>query len=364
MKVFISSVIGGFESYRDAAASGVKVQGHEVVRAEDLGAQIDSPRVACLEAVRRSDVTLVILGGRYGDVQPSGLSATHEEFREARESSSILVFVEKGVDREADQQEFITEAQAWASGHFTASFTRPDELRDAVIRGLSNVMQAQQSWTTDPAALIERARSLIPATRGFSGSSLHVAVSCGPIQDVLPPMQASDSDLRTTLEQAALFGPTQILDRQQGHSVSSRVDGLRLEQQDANAQIRPDASMTVSMPARDRDARHGLPAIIEEDIADRLSRALRFMGSALDLIDDRARIRDVVILAGIAGGALGWRTRAEHAANPSAMSLSMTSRDLVVVPRKPGVRPRASLSSGVEDVVQDLIARLRQEIRS
>jgi len=36
MKVFISSVITGFESYRDAAGQGVHSLGHQAIRTEDF----------------------------------------------------------------------------------------------------------------------------------------------------------------------------------------------------------------------------------------------------------------------------------------------------------------------------------------
>src|SRR2546423_4923474 len=94
MKVFISSVISGFEAYREAAAHAARILGHEVVRAEDFGASPDSPQRACLAAVRAADTVLLLLGARYGDPQPSGLSPTHEEYREAREIRSVLAFVQ------------------------------------------------------------------------------------------------------------------------------------------------------------------------------------------------------------------------------------------------------------------------------
>ena len=95
MRVFISSLITGFESLRDAAASASATLGHEPVRAEDFQASPDSPQQACLAGVRGSDVVVLILGERYGVVQQSGLSATHEEYRVARESRPVLVFIQQ-----------------------------------------------------------------------------------------------------------------------------------------------------------------------------------------------------------------------------------------------------------------------------
>lgn len=85
MKFFISSVIGGFEAEREAAVRAVRALRHEVVSAQDFPAGSDSPQTACLAGVRQSDAVVLLLGERYGPLQASGLSATHEEYRGLRQ---------------------------------------------------------------------------------------------------------------------------------------------------------------------------------------------------------------------------------------------------------------------------------------
>jgi hypothetical protein len=87
MKIFISSLITGMEQIRTAARNAITILGHEPVVAEDFGALPHTPQVACLDGLRRSAAVVLILGARYGAKQISGLSATHEEYREAREGS-------------------------------------------------------------------------------------------------------------------------------------------------------------------------------------------------------------------------------------------------------------------------------------
>ena len=145
MKVFISSLITGYEPLRDAAATAIAALGHEVVRAEDFPAFGGSPQSACLAGVRASDVVILILGDRYGYAQAAGLSATHEEYREARDSKTVLVFVQQGVSPELQQAELIREVQSWEQGHFTAPFTGADELRDRVTRALHDFSLANEA---------------------------------------------------------------------------------------------------------------------------------------------------------------------------------------------------------------------------
>src|SRR5438477_13211491 len=99
MKVFISSPITGMEDLRAAVRDAVLQLGHEPVMAEDFGAQPHSPQVTCLTGLRQSALMILILGADYGTKQASGLSATHEEYREGKDHSPVIAFVQEGVAR-------------------------------------------------------------------------------------------------------------------------------------------------------------------------------------------------------------------------------------------------------------------------
>ena len=108
MKLFISSLISGFEPFREAAKSAITTLRHEPVMAEDLGAQPNSPQIACLKGVRSADLVILLLGESYGSPQGSSrVSPTHEEYLEARDTKPILVFVQDGGVREPKQSKFI-----------------------------------------------------------------------------------------------------------------------------------------------------------------------------------------------------------------------------------------------------------------
>src|SRR5665213_1713455 len=114
MKVFISSLISGFGPVRQACHGAVTALWHEPVMAEDFGARAESPQGACLQGLRSADLVVLILGESYGAAQPgSGLSATHEEYREARGHKPVLAFVHDGVTPDPQQAEFIREVQGW-----------------------------------------------------------------------------------------------------------------------------------------------------------------------------------------------------------------------------------------------------------
>lgn len=132
-RIFVSSVMKGYQEYREAARAGIRWAGCAPVLAEDFPAQAVSPRSACLDGVQSADALVLLLGQRFGWVAPSGRSATEEEYREARrQHMPIHVFVQDGGSTEPDQQRFIAEVEDYTQGHFRRSFRTSTELKRLV----------------------------------------------------------------------------------------------------------------------------------------------------------------------------------------------------------------------------------------
>ena len=163
MKVFISSLISGMEAIREATSDAVTTLRGVPIMAEKLTANAHSPQVTCLTGLRQADLVLLILGERYGVEQPSGLSATHEEYREAQGRKPVIAFVQQGITPEPRQEAFIREVQGWEGGLFRGSFSTPDELRTAIVRALHDYELAAAVGPVDESALRRRSAELIPA---------------------------------------------------------------------------------------------------------------------------------------------------------------------------------------------------------
>ena len=160
-RIFISSVMDGYENFRDAARDGIRQAGCESVRAEDFPAATVSPRNSCLDGVRSVDAVVLLLGERYGFVGPSGLAVTEEEYEEARKNHKpILVFLQDG-EREAKQQEFVNKVQGYVDGHwrkvFRNSATLTGLVRNAVLAAnLGGARLRQEQVRTRIEALFRR----------------------------------------------------------------------------------------------------------------------------------------------------------------------------------------------------------------
>lgn len=84
-KIFICSLISSMVPIRAAAKKAIEQLGCEVIMTEDFGTKSTSPQIACLQGVRQAAAVVLLMEERYGDIPLSGVSATHEEDRNARE---------------------------------------------------------------------------------------------------------------------------------------------------------------------------------------------------------------------------------------------------------------------------------------
>ena len=145
-RVFVSSVMTTYEEYREAARAGIRQANCDAVLAEDFAAQSSSSRNACIDGVQSADALVLLLGPRYGWVAPSGRSATEEEYQEARrQRMPILVFVQGGVTREADQQAFVDRVEDYIHGHFRKSFQDSEDLKQLVEEAVM-----ERNWGNAP----------------------------------------------------------------------------------------------------------------------------------------------------------------------------------------------------------------------
>lgn len=363
MKVFISSVIRGFEAYRDAATRAARALRYDVKRAEDFAASAATPQQACLAGVRWADVVVLLLGSRYGERQSSGLAPTHEEYREARDRCAVLVFVEQNVNFEPEQQAFVSEVRNWSTGHFTTAFSSAEELRDQVTAALRDLELSRAVGPVDEAEMLNRARAILPNDRQSLGARLILVVAGGPRQQVVRPRDLESQELEEFITREALFGSFRIFDRRRGTRCEIRDEQLSIDQ-DKNSVLLDQLGtvrLVLSVEPQD-DQRVGLAGVaIQEDVEERLQKALKYAGSLLDHLDPLRRISDVVIIAALQG-ALTWRTRAEQDRNPNSYFMR-SSTEPAIVQLVPARRHRAAVTQDAIALAEDLVVLLGRKLR-
>jgi hypothetical protein len=367
MKVFISSVVKGMEEYREAAAKAARILKHEVLRSEDFGAAPGTPQQVCLAGVRAADVVVLLLGKRYGAAQASGLSPTHEEFREAKERCPVLVFVERDVGREERQDEFLRDVQAWGSGHYTAAFSTAEELHAAVLSGLHQLELARKTGPVDGAEMLSRAKEALPTCGGrFGQATLGLVVVGAPAQQILRPVELEDPALGRELTQEALFGGKAIFRTESGTDRQIEGNTLQLSQDDRSIGIDQVGTVVIQLPAQEeREGRSELPVLLEEFVQSQIQAGLAYAGWLLERVDPTHRLQEVAPVISLSqAGYLGWRTRDEHKRSPNSVSLGVGGRDDIVVHLRPVNRRREVLNVEARKIAEDFTVLLRRERRS
>jgi hypothetical protein len=366
VKVFISSVIASMEDYRAAAREAAESLGYTVIAAEDFGASPGSPQQVCLAGIRDADVVVLLLAARYGTPQRSGLSPTHEEYREARGRKPVLVFVQTGVEREPDEDKFVEEASGWEGGQYREPFDSPVSLRAVVTGALHRWALSQQAGPVNEQELTVRAAALLPHRPTYAAGSplLHVTVAGGPAQQILRPSDLDDPALQTAMQQEALFGGSPVFDRAQGVQASVSGTTLAIRQPGAEITVDEQGSVRVSRPARDAGGWRGvgIASLVEEDVRDRVASGVGYAGWLLDRIDSTHRLSRVALTCRLDGiGYLPWRTRAEVAASPNRANMSLTGRESADSP--PTILPRAALLMDIARQAEDITVRLRRQAK-
>ena len=369
MKIFLSSLISGFEPYRAAARAAVESLGHEAIMAEDFGSQANSPQVACLQGLRASHLVVLLLGARYGSLQPgSGLSPTHEEFTEARGLKPILLFVEDGVAYEPAQQALVTEAQGWESGLFRDGFKNPEELRALITRAIHRHELAHAAAPLDVESLKAAVQALLASSGrdGRSGSPfLRLAFAGGPRSRILRPAQLEADEIADVIHQQAMFGTEpRLFDR--GGAVHRSIDDEALvvrQESGAMVKLNENADIELCLPLERSQGRSGmgglLQGIIEENVLRELRLGVGFANWLFDHVDSTRRLTHVGIGARIeAANYMGWRTQAEQNASPNTRPMRASESPAQTVLTD---RPRAALKFDEAVIGEDLMVPLRRQ---
>ncbi len=235
-KVFISSVIQGFTDERQAAESAVKSLGLIPIMAEQFGAQPLSPRQACLQGVKKSDLFLAILGSRYGDETDSGKSPCEEEFDAARQAGMPIFILVKDCERGDKQEAFKDRITSYEEGYFVRFFDASDKLFRQIAESLSQYSSATDVSisSSEAATHVQRKIEYLESMASCESSLVAVIVPSDQREPYMSPMELSNSKEKEVLQQSALFGETAIFSPRQGIEVVDGREHLELCQLGSN----------------------------------------------------------------------------------------------------------------------------------
>lgn len=234
-RVFISSVMTGFEAYRTAAAQGVLDAGAEPVMVERFPSLNLSPRNACLEAIDTCDAVVAVIGVRAGFSTPSGRYVVEEEWQHARKRSKpLFVFVQQA-SLEPEAQRIASELSEYVHGKFRRTFTSPEELR-AEVRSSVNGIVLRGPNPVDTSKL----QGLL-TQRLQGGYEAHVRLVIQPVRvaELVDPLELDSRSFQDALLQLGTEGETPLFSLRAKKTVDTGTSHIQFEQS-ARASRDPD----------------------------------------------------------------------------------------------------------------------------
>jgi hypothetical protein len=342
-RVFVSSVMQGFEDCREAARRAITAAGGEPVMAEDFPIGSSSPRNACLDGVASCDVCIVIVGDRGGWTAPSGKLVVEEEYEEARRRhKAIAVYVKNGA-RDADAERLVKTLSDYVGGHFRATFDDCADLErvlrdklppifepldlpmsrsNALAQNLSNPYTVQYETVMRLVIMPERQEEVIDkldlGTEAFTEDVLAIA------HDRSVKLFDYRGAKSTRLERNVLTIEEHVQRRYSDASPTRRIELT------SEGVIVVDAVVSFSSTSPDDIA--GTTAtffLVKSDVLTAASAAFAFAGALFEKLDPYRRHQRFHYGVGFAG--IGFRSLVERAERRSSYSMARNLEDALVI---------------------------------
>jgi hypothetical protein len=308
-RVFVSSVMSGFEPYRAAARAGIIDAGMTPILIEDFPSLDMSSRSACLDLVQSSDVYVVVIGDRPGS-SPLGKPVVEEEFEEARRRKLPRLMFVQNIQRDSETEALTKRLSEFVHGRYRTTFDTPDDLRKAVttaLRGLS-AMNTEKHDSSIIQHLLETQSDERTAT-------LRLAFVPERKDEVFDVLDFDASEFKRSMFQLAHRDDVQLFDFEQGAKRATAEGGDLLLRQAPDRGNGPEIAVTVRMredgavvidqtiAGRTRD-RHQLGLdfqIVESDVAESIRAGVAFVNALYDERDHGHRFATFLFGAAVAG---------------------------------------------------------------
>jgi hypothetical protein len=366
-RVFVSSVMDGFEEYRHAARSGVIAAGGDPVLVEDFPSLPISSRTACLDGVASSDIYIGMVGKRGGWTAPSGKLVVEEEFEEARRCKlRTLAFIQDGECDEGAAR-LVRLFSDYIAGMFRQRFSSAEDLQTAVERALAPLMEHYKRSETDHTMIEERLKNIHKIQNHTTLRTVLVPERQGELID---PVALESPEVTQQLFEIAhsrhvgLFsfehaktthvGTDELVMLQSQERRSEGIDEVRLEVTTSGALI-IDINVTGGAQKRGNRPDWNSHVIVEGDVNAALKRCFAFAREFYHARDPYQRYDRLFYNAALAG--LKYKTLMPSlpAGNNHPMSMRVLEGDRLVAFDRPRLLTRQDLINADEHIQATLV---------
>lgn len=318
-RVFVSSVIEGFEEYREAARRGIVASGGEPVLIEDYSSLSVSPRNACLDGVDSSDIHITIIGNRGGYITPSGKLVVEEEYEEAlRRKLHIFAFVQI-IERDKQADNLVNKLSDYVKGVFRQTFNTPAELEKAIGKALIPVIKHESNPKVNLAMLNEK---LQEPYKILTETSLRFVIVPERIDDFIDPVELESEELRNQLLQIGHSSNVKLFAYERPKETKIEVNSIIVLQSHENRQqqftdvvrleLTTEGLIIIDTNVSNCTARDRLQemlssmVIIEDEIICKLNRCFAFVRNLFEIRDQYKRYTRFLYNVALSG--VGYRT--------------------------------------------------------
>lgn len=371
-RVFVSSVIEGFERYRDAVKNGITCAGGEPVLVEDYGSLSISPRSACLDGVASCDILIVIVGSRGGWTTPAGKLVVEEEYEEAlRRKLRVLAFIED-IQRDEEAQRFVDKVSNYIDGLFRMTFRGSSELQGAVLRVLEPVIIHHKKERVETAMIQDRLASPYLVQ---NETSLRFVLAPERVDELVDPVLLDSREFRDEVFRIAhslevgLFSYERPKESEVGvdeivilqsddRGRHEGIDEVRLELTTGGT-IMIDSNVTGHVVRGAREDLMSNMVVIEDDILARLKKCFAFARAFFEARDPFKRYDRMLYGAALSG--LGMRTLETEVPKGSHCIGHHDDQVVIAFPR-PRILVRADLTDASQQV-ENTLALFRRRLK-
>jgi hypothetical protein len=368
-RVFVSSVIDNFSSFRRAARAGIVEAGGEPVMVnEDFPSLTTSSRNACLDAVDSSDVYVGVIGERGGWVAPSGKLVVEEEYERAKFKKLPTLFFLQNVRRDPEGERFARRVSDYVDGSLRSTFSTPEELQQEIMRALTPHMSLEVTVTTPPEELLATFQSVPRQTSGFP--ILRTGIAPERREEVIDPVRMGSAEFPRLLLDIGHRANVALFDYAHGKTPKLKGEVLTIEESPgAGARGEPTVRLvlnergllTCDIQLGKGDQAGGLLSgmvIAIEEIERGLRSVLAFYAGMIEGLDEYKRHQRFFYNAGLLN--LGYRTLERSPQPRSSHTMAMrSSDDPLVAYKEPRLITRDDLRQSDEEILRAVTLLVR-----
>jgi hypothetical protein len=338
-RVFVSSVVEGFQAHREAARAAIHAAGGEPILVnEDFPSIQTSSRNACLDAVASSDIFVLVIGARGGWQAPSGRLVVEEELEEARRRRlPILVFIEE-VEQDVDAGRLSTTVSDYVDGYFRVRFRGPDGLGRELARALPPLIQTSKRPAMSP---IELSAYFERPYKAGDETTLRFVLLPERLDEIVDPVRLGSDEFADRLlelghsksialfsyqrakEPPSISNDSLIIEQPAGNDWRRGIHAVRMELHESGAMVL-DSNVTGRRERANSSDLMGIFRIAIEDVEASLAADFRFASAVYEDIDPYKRHQR--FYWNVALSSLGHRSFARNPQPEQAYTMNMQER--------------------------------------